>query len=276
VTSSDDSDTAFYSSRQAEIALSIDDGLWTIGHDDSATKQVLQARDVSSCAVGLHRMNEVLPYCVSKCATINPASIEAFEPPRQPATPAAMARSLRGLDACGLENEQIMFPCKLHRMLHDAEQDGFEHIVSWVKNGRAFKVHDAAQFMVQVSPNYFDHSKYESLRRQLNIYGFHRVMKGEDRGQYSHPLFLRGRWDLCRQIHRPGNLPVPTNDAVAGRSTIIIPTITNYRSESQPTRPRVASSHDAIDFRVNPTRTSTFQLNADPNGHHHVEQSIEL
>ena len=196
-----------------------------------------QNRDFSSHSNPLHKHDN-----------IDPASIEAFEPPRLVGTPCAMERQRSGKETSISQNEQMMFPCKLHRILHDAEDEGFEHIISWVNRGRAFIIHDRAAFMEQVSPNYFDHSKYESFRRQLNIYSFHRVMSGYDRGEYSHPLFLRGRWDLCRQIPRVGNPAVVTPHSENGSlSSIIMSTpVANAK------RPRVASSHGAIQFQVNP------------------------
>ena len=184
---------------------------------------------------------------------IDSASIEAFEPPRLVATPCAMARNRSGEETSVSQDEQIMFPCKVHRMLHDAELEGFEHIISWVKKGRAFKIHDRSAFMEHVSPNYFDHSKYESFRRQLNMYSFHRVMSGYDRGEYSHPLFLRGRWDLCRQISRLGNPAVLAPHSEA-KSLPSIPISTPVQTKR---RPRVASSHDAIQFQVKPTISSS-------------------
>jgi len=176
-----------------------EDSFWSIR--DESSHEVLRQQVVSSS------LNED-SYSLWDDGEIDPAFIEAFEPPRLAATPAALARQSReGIEEGGdiPQEAQLMFPCKLHRMLQDAEEQGFENIISWVRGGRAFKVHDPATFMDQVSPNYFDHSKYESFRRQLSIYSFHREVDGPNRGQYAHPLFLRGRWDLCHRIVRRGN-----------------------------------------------------------------------
>lgn len=44
-----------------------------------------------------------------------------------------------------------------------------------------------------------------SFQRQLNLYGFRRVTKGEDVGSYYHPKFQKGRRDLVPEIKRlPG------------------------------------------------------------------------
>jgi hypothetical protein len=110
---------------------------------------------------------------------------------------------------CGNYEEQKnhsehAFPFKLHRMLDDADRNGFAHIVSWVEEGAAFKVHDSEAFLAKVMPNYFDQSKYECFRRQLNVYDFNRVSKGPKRGgTYYHRFFLRSDRGLCQNINRP-------------------------------------------------------------------------
>lgn len=98
------------------------------------------------------------------------------------------------------ESPDNCFPYKLHLMLENAERDNYSHIVSWVKGGTAFKVHDSKAFVVHVMPMFFDQSKYESFRRQLNLYFFTREARGPDRGIISHPQFLKGERWLCEEI----------------------------------------------------------------------------
>jgi hypothetical protein len=105
-----------------------------------------------------------------------------------------------------------IFPLKLHKMLENAHRDGIEHIVSWVPGG--FKVHEPKLFTEQVMPMWFDQTKYESFRRQLNLYNFGRISRGPQRGVYSHPAFVPGRRDLLGNISRKINgevqLPKPS------------------------------------------------------------------
>lgn len=96
-----------------------------------------------------------------------------------------------------------VFPQKLHFLLQQAEKEGFDHIISWVNDGAAFKVHDSKAFLEKVMPNYFDQSKFESFRRQLNLYGFQRVSRGPSRGIYYHQFFLQSEPTLCQSITRP-------------------------------------------------------------------------
>jgi HSF-type DNA-binding len=89
-----------------------------------------------------------------------------------------------------------VFPLKLHKMLENAHRDGIDHIVSWVDDGKGFKVHNSDAFTKEVMPMFFDQTKYESFRRQLNLYSFTRVSRGLRRGIYSHPKFVAGNRPL--------------------------------------------------------------------------------
>jgi hypothetical protein len=71
--------------------------------------------------------------------------------------------------------------------------------ISWMPDGRSFKIRDCAKFAKQTLPKFFAGIQYKSFIRQLNIYGFERVKdrKSPLFGQYSHPYFVRGEPDLC-------------------------------------------------------------------------------
>jgi hypothetical protein len=94
------------------------------------------------------------------------------------------------------------FPWRLHDMLNDAEQKGFDNIVSWQQDGKGFKVHMQKEFPNIVMPSYFNQSQYKSFQRQLNIYGFQRKTVGAERGAYTHELLIRGKPDICRFMVR--------------------------------------------------------------------------
>lgn len=93
------------------------------------------------------------------------------------------------------------FPFKLHEMLEAVAEEGLEHIVSWQPHGRCFLVHDPKAF-VDLLPRFFKLSKLASFQRQLNLYGFQRLTRGQDRGGYYHEMFLRDRDYLSHSIQR--------------------------------------------------------------------------
>jgi len=93
------------------------------------------------------------------------------------------------------------FPLKLHYMLLSTAQEGMEHVVSWQPHGRCFVVHKPEEF-TRMLPRYFKLSKLASFQRQLNLYGFQRLTRGQDRGGYYHELFLKDREFLAHSISR--------------------------------------------------------------------------
>lgn len=94
------------------------------------------------------------------------------------------------------------FPWKLHDMLEKVDDDGYSHIVSWQPHGRCFAVHKPKEFVETVMPIYFNQTKFASFQRQLNLYGFHRLTTGRDKGAYYHESFLRGKRTLCQNMTR--------------------------------------------------------------------------
>ena len=72
------------------------------------------------------------------------------------------------------EGNREHFPTKLYEMLEIVESLGLSHAVSWLPDGRSFKVKNPAQFMDLVAPLFFKFTQYRSFQRQLNLWGFHR------------------------------------------------------------------------------------------------------
>jgi hypothetical protein len=96
-----------------------------------------------------------------------------------------------------LPSSKLPFVWKLYEMLEDVEITGNQHIVSWVGNGRAFKVHDLKSFVDKIIPMHFNQTKFKSFQRQLYFYEFKRIPSGPDAGFYYHPKFVRGIKTLC-------------------------------------------------------------------------------
>jgi hypothetical protein len=96
------------------------------------------------------------------------------------------------------------FPIKLHAMLEQAECTGFTDVIRFQPHGRAFKVCDKKRFTIEILPCHFPHQKnFASFQRQLNIYGFLRMIKeGPDQDSYYHEFFLRGRPETSCLIRR--------------------------------------------------------------------------
>ena len=96
---------------------------------------------------------------------------------------------------------ETQFPGKLHKMMEYVEQEGLESTISWIQDGRAFKVNDPEK-LVDLLPMFFSQTKYRSFQRQLNMWHFEKILEGPDRGGWSHPYFIRGNKPLCAKMSR--------------------------------------------------------------------------
>ncbi len=89
--------------------------------------------------------------------------------------PISTAVSDASQSACrGRSDATGPFPEKLHRMLEYADEEGLCDVVSWLLDGRAFKIHDADAFMSRVAGHFFRATKLRSVHRQFLLWGFTR------------------------------------------------------------------------------------------------------
>ncbi|GFH57995.1 hypothetical protein CTEN210_14471 [Chaetoceros tenuissimus] len=100
----------------------------------------------------------------------------------------------------------LTFPVKLFLILEfiDLQAPHLKSIMSWSDHGRCFRILDKTAFEKTIMPIFFKSVHYDSIRRQLNIWGFQRVNKvsSPDFGGYYHEKFLRGQETLSHLIER--------------------------------------------------------------------------
>lgn len=90
-------------------------------------------------------------------------------------------------------------------------------IISWNDCGSAFVVWRPPEFARDLLPNYFKHNNFSSFVRQLNTYGFKKIVP--DRWEFSNDFFKKGERHLLIDIHRRKTVqPVLTSALPSKRS----------------------------------------------------------
>jgi len=115
------------------------------------------------------------------------------------------------------------FLAKLWKMVDSPETD---LLIAWGDDGASFIIKHQAQFARDMLPYYYKHSNMASFVRQLNMYGFHKVisvdsggLKAEkDEQEFAHPYFLRGQEHLLEHIKRKVSVGGRAASAAGGAS----------------------------------------------------------
>ncbi|XP_046769967.1 heat shock factor protein 2 isoform X3 [Gallus gallus] len=96
--------------------------------------------------------------------------------------------------------------------------------IAGASNGQSFLVLDEQRFAKEILPKYFKHNNMASFVRQLNMYGFRKVVhvdsgivKLERDGlvEFQHPYFKQGREDLLEHIKRKVSSSRPEENKIS-------------------------------------------------------------
>ncbi|XP_040178850.1 heat shock factor protein 3-like isoform X2 [Rana temporaria] len=100
------------------------------------------------------------------------------------------------------------FLMKLWALLEDQRNSD---VITWSWDGQNFCILDDQRFSKEILPKYFKHNNLSSFIRQLNMYGFRKLMSLEsglvrlERAsaiEFQHPFFKKGRAELLEHIKR--------------------------------------------------------------------------
>eukprot|EP01018_Ginkgo_biloba_P029011 Gb_37236 [translate_table: standard] len=107
------------------------------------------------------------------------------------------------------------FLIKTYQLVEDASTD---EIISWNKDGNTFIVWRPAEFARDLLPNYFKHNNFSSFVRQLNTYGFRKIVP--DRWEFANEFFRKGEKHLLSEIHRRKSVQHSSPAAAATKCNI--------------------------------------------------------
>jgi hypothetical protein len=81
----------------------------------------------------------------------------------------------------------------------------------------SFRVVDREKFEREILLKYFKTKKMASFKRQLNIYGFTRILDGPNKNAYTHKDFIIGNYDRIGSIHRSKKAKSPTQKVTGAK-----------------------------------------------------------
>uniref|UniRef100_H3APY5 HSF-type DNA-binding domain-containing protein n=1 Tax=Latimeria chalumnae TaxID=7897 RepID=H3APY5_LATCH len=108
-------------------------------------------------------------------------------------------------------------PAFLNKLWTLVEDGSTDDLICWSQNGTCFQVSNERKFAKEILPLYFKHNNMASFIRQLNMYGFHKVvhvdvgLPREELIEFQHPHFSRGEPQLLENIKRKELTSVSVN-----------------------------------------------------------------
>uniref|UniRef100_A0A8C9FK56 Heat shock transcription factor 2 n=1 Tax=Pavo cristatus TaxID=9049 RepID=A0A8C9FK56_PAVCR len=172
------------------------------------------------------------------------------------------------------------FLSKLWALVGEAPSN---QLITWSQNGQSFLVLDEQRFAKEILPKYFKHNNMASFVRQLNMYGFRKVVhvdsgivKLERDGlvEFQHPYFKQGREDLLEHIKRKVSSSRPEENKISQEDlSKIISSAQKVEIKQETIESRLSALKRPLLLNTNgPTKSNVFQqiVKEPADNNHHV------
>ena len=154
-----------------------------------------------------------------------------------------------------MSNQIPGFLLKLYALINEPKHQEY---VSWSANEKSFVIRDQEKFSEHVLPLYYKHNKMSSFVRQLNLYGFKKVLTFSQENnalhvlhnsiEFQHSFFIKNKIELLSKIKRK-SVPLKIKGTiVSGINNYIVREVLRLKTSQAQTHKLLSSLQQENDY----------------------------